>query len=480
MDRQSGMMRALRGPLLAVLAAATAGTGGTGGTTALAQASKPDPDDFRAYSDYRAVVAKTAAMVSDRTARRLAGRYGLNVLSVTWEDTGRYKGSAVGPNISDMTIQVQQMDPRTEKTHLTCMPVVRFPNFSDKTADVRPEDFYLLVGNEKGRKLRRVSLRDFLKDIRRYMAKPGSWKGSEKSLLAKRDTHVLVSAQACFLPIPKKGIAEFNPVLFNYQSRKGDPAVLTILATREGTSVTVIDNTRDGFQAGRTWGQRLFFNQKGERASLTGKRLSDHLAEGGDEVPPEGKAVTAAGEEGLNMVLLIQVPLKQKKPMRYGLAPGLPMAGMESAAGAKRMSSDVEAAVIGHGKVEGPFTEVDGLEIERDPKLPIRVTVQFYKATSNGVVSREDMKDIAAQIKKVYASADYVGSLVVQGETGRPTEHAGPRIQPPDWWQRFWERHFQNSGQTPEETIEMLQKLYGPNWPKVEDAVRSGLERARE
>ena len=48
--------------------------------------------------------------------------------------------------------------------------------------------------------------------------------------------------------------------------------------------------------------------------------------------------------------------------------------------------SDVEEAVIGHGEVEGPFTEIDGLEIKRDDKYPIRVTVQFYKATSNGVV----------------------------------------------------------------------------------------------
>ena len=62
-----------------------------------------------------------------------------------------------------------------------------------------------------------------------------------------------------FLPIPKSGVATFNPVLFNYQSYPGDPAVLTILATREGTSTTIIDNQRDGFGAGRTWGQRLFF-----------------------------------------------------------------------------------------------------------------------------------------------------------------------------------------------------------------------------
>ena len=99
-----------------------------------------------------------------------------------------------------------------------------------------------------------------------------------------------------------------------------------------------------------------------------------------------------------------------------------------------------------HGKVEGPFTEIDGLEIERDDRYPVRVTVQFYKATSNGVVSEDDMADIAAQINKVCQQADYVGSLVVEGRTGRPTEYEGSHIQPPDWWDVFWERHFENTG----------------------------------
>ena len=126
--------------------------------------------------------------------------------------------------------------------------------------------------------------------------------------------------------------------------------------------------------------------------------------------------------------------------------------------------SDVEEAVIGHGKVEGPFTEIDGLEIERDDKYPIRVTVQFYKATSNGVVSKQDMQDIADQINKVYQQADYVGCLVVEGPTGRPTEYHGTHVQPPHWWDAFWKRHCENTGQTREQAIEMLRKLLGENW----------------
>lgn len=393
----------------------------------------------QAFDRYRQVIERTQAMVQDPIARRLAESFDLNVLNVTWEDTGRFYGSSVGPNISDMTIQVQQQDPVSRQYQLHLMPVIRHPNFEDVSADIPLESFFLQVGNENGEDLRRVALSEVLGDLRSYLSTPDSWSGRGRSLLApQRDSHVLVSAQACFLPIPQEGMATFNPVLFNYQSRPGDPAVLTILATREGTSVTVIDNQRDGFEAGQTWGQRLFFNKNGERASFTGQRLSDFQAVENPDRPGE---VAEDDTEGLNMVLLIQVPLKQRAPMRQSsfdtMAPAAPMAAaplMES-----RGASDVEAAVIGHGAVEGPFTEIDNLAIERDPDYPIRVTVQFYKATSNGVVSEADMAEIREQIDRVYAEADYVGSLVVDGPSDRPTEHDGPKDEPADWWQRFWE-----------------------------------------
>ena len=416
--------------------------------------------------DYTDVIRDTAGMIQDPSARSLARRHGLDILSVTWEDTGRYKASSVGPNISDMTIQVQHRDPRTGAYDLTLMPVIRFPNFSDETGDVALDNFFLLVGNEKGEELRRVTLRQFLGDLRTWLHDPESWDGDRDSLLARRDSHALVSAQACFLPIPEQGTAEFNPVLFNYQSHGDDPAVLTILATREGTSVTIIDNKRDGFEAGYSWGQRLFFNQNGERASLTGMRLSEFLDAGIDDptATPE-----AAGSAGLNMVLLIQVPLKQKRPMRLFdmFAMGAVMAAPEAAA--YKSESDVENAVIGHGEVEGPFTEIAGLDIERDPRFPVRVTVQFYKATSNGVVSERDMQQIADQIRRVYDEADYAGSLVVGGETGRPTEYDGDKNEPDGWWNAFWKRHEGNTGQTPDDTYDTLRWLLrqGPLAPSL-------------
>jgi hypothetical protein len=412
---------------------------------------------------YLQAIENTAGMVWNEEAIALASKYGLNILNVTWEDTGRYYNSSVGPNISDVTIQIQHQDPNTRAPMLTLMPVIRFPNFTDKTADISLDKFFLLVGNEDGSGLHKVTLEEYLGYFREYLSEPGSWSGREDSLLASRDTHVLVSAQAAFLPVPKEGQAEFNPVIFNYQSYQGDPAVLTIVATREGTSATVIDNVRDGFSAGFSWGQRLFFNQDGERASFTGERLSDFRSNEGSS----GDTPQAAGEAGLNMVLIIQVPLKQKHPMEFEMMmPVEEAADMAIAAPMLKLESDVEVAVIGHGEVEGPFTEIDGLDIERDPRFPVRVTVQFYKATSNGIVSADDMQQIADQIERVYDEADYIGSLVLDGDTSRPTEYEGPKQQPADWWDVFWKRFEDNTGLTQFEAHEIWRslKFYAGRW----------------
>jgi hypothetical protein len=435
---------------------------------------KPDPAADAAFAE---VVRKTAGMVGDQEAVRLAARHKLNVLSLTWEDAGRFKDSAVGPNISDMTIQVPSRDARGQD-YLTCMPVIRTPNFADRTCDIPPEKFSLLVGNERGEGLKRVSLREYLANPRRYLSDPSSWGGDLTTLLCRRDTHVLVSPQACFLPVPKQGLAEFNPVLFNYQSMPGDPAVLAILATREGTSATIIDNERDRFNApGGAWGQQLYFNLKGQRARFTGQRLSDFQAGLNDKTKP-GQTPEAAGQKGLNMVLLIQVPLQQK-PRRSETKPTdakPPKEGPDAADPQRR--SDVESAVIGHGKPQEPFTELAGLPIKRDPRFPVRVTVQFYKATSNGVVSDKDMEEIAGQLQKVYDGGDFVGSLVTEGLTVRPTEHDGEKVEPLEWWDDFWHQRQQQFGLSRAEVVAELKRVKGAAWsPTTEQELADEADR---
>ena len=419
---------------------------------------------------YREVIHRTEAMVNDQQVRDAAAVWGMDVLNVTWEDTGRYADSSVGPNISDMTIQMQWKNPVDGSTELHLMPVIRFPNYSDVTGDISPGEFSIKVGNNTGSSLEDITLKEFLNDPSLALTDPKSWDGGPKSLYVNsRDSHVLVSAQACFLPIPEDGLATFNPVLFNYQSVQDDPAVLTLLVTREGSSVTIIDNVRDSFEDGWSWGQRLFHNENGEKASLTGQRMSDFLedvADSNDIREPDETGEVDEDTEGLNMVLLVQIPLKQKNPPREESLYGNDYLYSESSAPmmAVKGASDVEEAVIGHGELEGPFVEIDGQKIKRDPRFPVRVTVQFYKATSNGVVSEADMAEIARQIATVYAQADYVGSLVTGDRSARPTDWEGDHSEPPFWWDDFWARHWMNTGLTRVQTLRLLREQFGSTW----------------
>src|SRR3954469_20692938 len=91
--------------------------------------------------------AAIAAMAGDGAVRGLFAAHGLDLVSLTWEDTGRSKQSCWGPNISDLTIQLQGREPAR---HGWCMPVVRFPNFADRSCDVPIGSLQPLVGNEGG------------------------------------------------------------------------------------------------------------------------------------------------------------------------------------------------------------------------------------------------------------------------------------------------------------------------------------------
>ena len=392
--------------------------------------------DSKPGRTYDRMVAKVANMVSDERAYTTANAYGLQILNVLWEDTGRWEGSSVGPNISDVTIEVEGY--RNGKTHRTyLMPVMRHDNFTDKTADVKLDKILIPVGNQrKDGELSLVSLKELLANPEQYMTGAGKGKIKRASLLAKRDTHALVSAQHAFLPVPKEGKATFWPVIFNYQSTKKNPAVLTILVTRQGTSMTIIDNARDTVTGGGSWGQRLYFNKGGEKAPLIAERLADVKASG---VTANGEDAQDLGEDA-NVLMLIQVPLTYRQPARMSMAyPMAPAAAESASAGAggaapgkaaladRQERADVDTAVLGHGPTEGPYTELDGLTIERDARFPVRVTLQFYQATSNGVVSNASIKAMAAQIRKVYGKGDYVGSLVVPTELDRqrPTNWTG-------------------------------------------------------
>jgi len=369
---------------------------------------------------------------------------------VTWDDNARSKGSKFGPCISDISLMVQNR----------LLPMIRLPNYEDVTWDIPMEKIPLVVGNELDGKLYSVTLKYYLENFRMFLSKSADWKGGKDSLSTDRETHAVCSAQACILPIPQGSEATFNLGILNYQSRAKKPAILALVASSTGTSAQVVEcDTFSGTQ-------KLYFNSKGQKASFVAHRLSDNRRERG--VAVEGKM--SAEEKEKNMLMLIQIPLKYEVPAprlrprprprprrvwgyRYkkaylgcdddgrvpegggdsdgdyydeedALAQALP--AKEAKADRRRSSSssskaekaDLEEAVVSVGKDEGPFSECSGLAIERDPKFPVRVTFQFYRSTSNGIVEESHMKAIAAQIKESQKDADFLGSLVVK----RPTE----------------------------------------------------------
>ncbi len=384
-----------------------------------------DPEELRA------AIRSVVRMTSDRALSRAARAHRMRIQNLSWEDAGRFIGSSVGPNISDVTLEVlERTKSRTgrERVRTHLLPVLRYPNFTDRTADVPADRFFVRVGNQRAGaapgELETVALSEVLSHLRTYLSDGSSLRGENEDFTAARDTHYLVSAQHVFVPVPDGARVEWAPVLFNYQSNPGLPAVLCLVVTREGTSIQIIENRPDPIYP-EGWGQRLYFNHGGARTTFTAERRSD-VAERIELGHAEPADNASALDEGADMVAIIQVPLRvpmQMRSMSYGsLAPSEMGSGGvgDLLAGPMGRASDVERAVIGHGLEEGPFHEIRNRRIRRDPRFPIRVTLQFYRATSNGVVSEQDLDDAVATIERVYSDADFVGSLVT-GNQARPT-----------------------------------------------------------
>eukprot|EP00697_Spironema_sp_BW2_P017612 gnl/Spiro4/9359_TR4937_c0_g1_i1.p1 gnl/Spiro4/9359_TR4937_c0_g1~~gnl/Spiro4/9359_TR4937_c0_g1_i1.p1 ORF type:complete len:462 (-),score=-15.97 gnl/Spiro4/9359_TR4937_c0_g1_i1:82-1272(-) len=341
------------------------------------------------------------------------------------------------------------------------MPVIRQPNFTDLTWDVPMDKIPLVVGNEHNDPLYQTTLKEYLKDIRSYLSKPNSWKGNEKSLYCEqRDSQVIMSSQTCFLPVPKSTECKFNVALMNYQSTQYNPAVLAIVATSNGTSAQLITN------AGGWNGQKLFFNNNGKKASFLAQRLSDNRLEKGLSLDNP----ISEKEKQQNMVMIIQVPVNVKaknvnRPHKINFPPQQPQVQCmincipnsydinddyfkeeneqenfnfgKIQLRSKKEKSNVEHAIIKVGEDEGEFPDFNNFEIQRDTKYPVRVTLQYYKATSNGVIDEEVISQISNELKESRKYATSIGSLVVNN-SNRPTEFQNPIIKAAPWWGDWW------------------------------------------
>lgn len=352
---------------------------------------------------------KITQIANDYKLKSLANSYGLDISTVTWEDTARTKGSCMGPNISDMTLHVEPYN----------MPVIRKPNFADVTADQPIENFTVVVGNHNGSELKQISLKDYLENLCNYSdAQP------HECLLKERDSVILTSAQSCILPLDN-GSVEFCVQLYNYQSNydKSDPAVLVIMSNSEGTSVQVVYGTT-----------KLYFNNNGTAFNLKAERLSDDRKKRGVEI--DGPMTDE--EKNKNALFIYQIPLKQMKKSRYGSGCMLECYSFEgsfegSIGGTKlgcrppclnnsNIYRGFEKAIISKGTEKGIFNGISNIKLVRDERFPIRCTVQYYNVTDNPTISEDQLSEIAKTISNTYDTANYKGSLVLTEKSDRKTE----------------------------------------------------------
>jgi hypothetical protein len=352
-----------------------------------------------------------ADLASQNKARDMAHTYGLDIVSIAWEDMGRNKNSCYGPCINDMTLCVGKIN----------QPIIRRPNFTDLTCDVPIDKFQCPVGNENDNPIHLISLKEYLSNLDRYTGN-----GKTKGIICDRDTHILTSTQACILPL-RDGKVEFDVRLFNYRYDKEDPQVLTVVVSDMGTSAQVIAESN----------QRLLFNKNGQAAHFQAQRLTDYRQ-------ATGSTTTGSmtdDERSKNKLMVFQIPLKQTKRRIRGGPEGLvlecvPMAMACCASSSTKSARGLEDAIIGVGRTDGPFKGTCDLALVRDERYPIRCTVQYYSVTDTIDLTGTMFKDFADKLNKVYNWADAKGSLVVEDKTNRVTEAT---LQKPGsgWAQEF-------------------------------------------
>lgn len=395
------------------------------------------------------------SILSDQQLKTIAKSRDLVITKVTWEDTGRNHNSCWGRQISDMTLAVDE--------HLC--PVIRKDNFLDVTCDLPIDQFNVKIGNETGKEQLEIqSLKDYLSAI-------PSKKGPV-NLIRPRDTQILVSSQACILPL-EDGTVEFRPQLYNYPTRSDSPALLVVLSTSLGTTAQVVQSKP----------QDLVYNLNGQICHFLATRLRDDRKARG--VALEGAMDKEEIER--NLIAIYSVPLKQKpvatrsrgiqfhkgggtlsahNSQSYGggefflcaSAPGVALPDYDDddceidecgeevdgsvmaleICRSTKMSVQESKPKRGMDHAMLSITPTKGkmihapqeYELERDEDYPIRLTLQRYRVTDSKDISPDTFTEIADIIAALYKKSDHVGSLVVDGPNNRVTESSGTAIPP--------------------------------------------------
>ena len=242
--------------------------------------------------------------------------------TVSWDDgsRGNFGGglSCWGSNITDTYLKSRSD---------TLLFTVRPENWNEKLGCVNTSQVALVVGNTVGKdkKLSPQTLRDVLSKLGHHSQYAGLAAGtdlSDESL----DQKVSIRFQTTFIPVTgDRGTLEFTTESYNYNTKDDShPKNLILLCTTQGLAVQ-----QDGKGLQKLFHHSITTDGKVHRHWLEAERSAHKVGGAQKETAAEkadalkrGKAtantigIRAMGTR-FNVLLTVQVPLKQKAPAKY-------------------------------------------------------------------------------------------------------------------------------------------------------------------
>lgn len=425
--------------------------------------------EFLENAAYVTLAQAMPGLIGNTRVRGILQRAGLISTLESWEDAGRDHYSSGGPSMSDVRLAALIKN-RSGQIVPVPQTIIRLNNFEDPTVDVDLDDVFIPVGNAWGAKPFAVPLAMVLQDVVPFL----SWREEAPerlNLYSPRDRQVLVSAEACIMPVPKDGKAVFVPSIFNYQSTAEHPAVLVILVSNRGTSITLLDNQRDGVHIPGIHlpGQMLFHNKNGEKSPFIVEdlRAVQKTKVGKKRVGDLGKAgQSIAGQGDVNQVLMIQVPLKVPRRSILAATAMDTLEVLTRTPRARAKDSESSPSGLGKGVVDvAPFTLGRFVElnhhprIERDNDLPIRISVVRYQVSDTTDLTEAEIETLPRELDRIYRAGENLGSLVTGDDLTRITRNFKPWTRP--WW-GIVTPHIPHKHQN--QPWIFFEQLYGPTW----------------
>lgn len=266
----------------------------------------------------------------NKTCRKKGGKYATySCKTVSWDDVSRGTVggslSCWGSNITDTYLKSKSGEQ---------LFTVRSDNWNEKLGVISSNDVALVQGNQSNKgNLSPITLNTFLKNSKQY----GGYTGLSTEDLSDDvlDQKCSIRFQTTFLPVTSsnnRGTIEFSTEAYNYNTRSDeDPRNLVLLCTTQGIALQ-----QDGRGTKKLFHHAVDQNKTIHRYWLEAERTRHKV--GGAQVEGKkekedaikrGKATssvigTKAMGTRFNVLMTIQIPLKQKKVQVRGGGGGFP------------------------------------------------------------------------------------------------------------------------------------------------------------